>query len=138
MKYLLLVSCTVICFLSCKKEEPYNPDANISYYKYFSLSCTGDTVFYFWIPNAFTPNGDGVNDIYMPKGVGVDCSAYSFKVFSRYGNLMFSTTNFSKGWEGKANGGADLCQEGVYQATYEFKDIFGESHSYSHHLTLIK
>ena len=138
MKYLFAIFISASLLLTCKKEEPYNPDANISYYKYFSLSCTGDTVFLFFIPNAFTPNGDSVNDIYMPKGVGVDCSAYSFKVFNRYGNLIFFTNQFIRGWEGKANGGADLCQEGVYQATYEFKDIFGDSHSYSHHLTLIK
>ena len=55
----------------------------------------------FFLPNSFTPNGDGVNDEFYPVGDKVSLDSYSFKVFNRWGEMVFSTNEFGTGWDGK-------------------------------------
>ncbi|SKA19059.1 PKD domain-containing protein [Sediminibacterium ginsengisoli] len=55
------------------------------------------------IAKAFTPNGDGANDKLFPFTAGVKQLIY-FRIFNRWGQLMFETTDISKGWDGTANG----------------------------------
>ena len=60
-----------------------------------------------FIPNAFTPDGDGLNDILMVRGAGI--SVKSFRIFNRWGELVFEKTNFNPndpkyGWDGKVRG----------------------------------
>jgi gliding motility-associated-like protein len=56
-----------------------------------------------FVPTAFTPNGDGHNDVFRPIAVGISKIEY-FRVFNRWGELVFSTTTNEKGWDGKING----------------------------------
>ena len=56
-----------------------------------------------FVPTAFTPNGDGINDLFRPLGVGIKDYQY-FKVFNRWGQLVFSTTINGHGWDGKIGG----------------------------------
>jgi gliding motility-associated-like protein len=69
------------------------------------LLCTDAVVF---IPNSFTPNKDGVNDIFYPRGKGIRTVNY-FRVFNRWGELVFEKKNFnvddkSTGWDGTYQG----------------------------------
>jgi gliding motility-associated-like protein len=57
----------------------------------------------FYIPNAFTPNQDGYNDIYKPFIFG-NIKKYEFLIFDRWGNKVFETDKISSGWNGKING----------------------------------
>jgi gliding motility-associated-like protein len=57
----------------------------------------------YYLPNAFTPNGDGLNDIFRPIPSGIRNTEY-FRVFDRYGNLMFETRQNMRGWNGQLNG----------------------------------
>jgi gliding motility-associated-like protein len=56
-----------------------------------------------YVPSAFTPNGDGLNELFYPFPVGIRSINY-FKVFNRWGQLLFSTTTLNKGWDGKLQG----------------------------------
>jgi len=56
-----------------------------------------------FVPTAFTPNGDGVNDVFRPIGVGIKSIEY-FRVFNRWGQLVFSTTVNGQGWDGSISG----------------------------------
>jgi len=56
-----------------------------------------------FVPTAFTPNDDGVNDLFRPIGVGIKNIEY-FRVFNRWGQMVFSTTINGKGWDGKIGG----------------------------------
>jgi gliding motility-associated-like protein len=56
-----------------------------------------------FVPTAFTPNGDGKNDSFRPIAAGIDKILY-FRVFNRWGQLVFETTQNGKGWDGKING----------------------------------
>ena len=81
--------------------------------------CIGyDTVFVqvyvgpnYYVPNAFSPNGDGLNDIFRAVPVGIAKTDW-FRVFNRYGQLVFETNEWLKGWDGKFQGRAQPM--GVY------------------------
>ncbi|HXP48678.1 MAG TPA: T9SS type B sorting domain-containing protein, partial [Bacteroidia bacterium] len=61
-----------------------------------------------WIPNAFTPNHDGLNDVFAPKGQCI--LTYTMWVFNRWGTLIFKGDN--TGWDGRVNG--RMVQEDTY------------------------
>lgn len=56
-----------------------------------------------YVPNAFTPNGDGLNDILKPVLVGMRSFGY-FHVFNRYGQMIFSAASQGEGWDGRFQG----------------------------------
>ncbi|MGH2565915.1 MAG: T9SS type B sorting domain-containing protein, partial [Ginsengibacter sp.] len=56
-----------------------------------------------YVPNAFTPNGDGLNDIFRPVPLGMKYITY-FKIYNRFGQLLFSTSRPGQGWDGTING----------------------------------
>ena len=56
-----------------------------------------------YVPSAFTPNGDGLNDLFYPFPVGIKSINY-FRVFNRWGQMLFSSTTLNKGWDGKLQG----------------------------------
>ncbi len=53
-----------------------------------------------FVPSAFTPNNDGLNDVLTPIPVGIESFEY-FKVYNRWGQEVFSTDKVGKGWDGK-------------------------------------
>lgn len=56
------------------------------------------------VPNTFTPNGDDINDSFIPIMAGYDTEGYLFEVYDRWGELVFSTTDHTKAWEGNYKG----------------------------------
>lgn len=56
-----------------------------------------------YVPTGFTPNGDGKNDTFFPFPVGVKSIRY-FRIFNRWGQLLFSTSTLNHGWDGKFGG----------------------------------
>ena len=60
--------------------------------------------FYFYVPSAFTPDGDGINEVFIPLGEGVDLENYEFQIFDRFGRMIFSTNSLYQGWDGKEKG----------------------------------
>ncbi len=56
-----------------------------------------------YVPNAFTPNGDGQNDVFRPIPVGITRIS-SFRVYNRWGELVFETKDYMKGWDGRFRG----------------------------------
>ena len=68
-----------------------------------------------YVPNAFTPNGDGNNDVLRPILLGMKDLTY-FRVYNRWGVLMFSTSEKGKGWDGRYNGKAQDPAAFVWEA----------------------
>ncbi|MCW3070362.1 MAG: hypothetical protein JWO44_252, partial [Bacteroidetes bacterium] len=92
-----------------------------------------------YAPNAFTPNNhDGLNDMFMPKGMGIDPDNFEMTIYDRWGNQIFKTTDITKGWDGRANGGSNIAQIDVYVWKIKTKDYRGENHSYIGHVTIVK
>lgn len=69
-----------------------------------------------WVPNAFTPRGDGLNDVFKPVSEGLQ--QYRFSVYNRWGQLLFETTNLREGWNGRVQG--ELAQSAAYVWRVEF------------------
>jgi gliding motility-associated-like protein len=77
-----------------------------------------------YVPNAFTPNGSGLNDYFMPSTGFVDIVDYDFAVFNRWGEKIFETTDVNGAWDGKSGG--KKCEEGVYVWLLTFKTASGQ------------
>jgi len=68
----------------------------------------------FFVPNTFTPNDDPYNSYYMPIiSSGIDPIEYSFKIYDRWGNIIFQTENILQGWDGRNDKGQNV-QQGAY------------------------
>ncbi|MFY0252329.1 PKD domain-containing protein [Chitinophaga sp. 30R24] len=106
----------------------YNHDITYTVTAYTQEGCPGtDNIFVrfilgpdIYIPTAFSPNGDGQNDIFRPLPVGI-VSMEFFRVFDRWGNLMYSSTAYLKGWDGTLNG--QMAPVGTYVWVVQGKDI---------------
>lgn len=65
---------------------------------------------YVFVPNAFTPNGDGNNDVFCVRSLILE--EFTLKIYNRLGELLFETNNLTKSWDGTFKG--DKCPAGVY------------------------
>lgn len=65
-----------------------------------------------YIPNAFTPNGDGLNDLFKPASADLDM--YELKIFNRWGDLIFETEDSKKGWNGADPSASHYASTNVY------------------------
>jgi len=91
-----------------------------------------------YVPNAFTPNGDGKNEVFMPVGVGLDPDHFEMWIFDRWGNLIFYTDDLNKGWDGKVQGGSEVAQIDTYVYKVKAKDLDGIEHDLEGKVSLIK
>jgi gliding motility-associated-like protein len=72
----------------------------------------------FVLPNSFTPNGDGLNDIFIATKLFIDESGYLLTIFNRWGQRIFETANPSEGWDGRYKG--FYAPPGVYVYHIQF------------------
>ena len=89
------------------------------------------------VPNAFTPNGDGLNDVFTPVISNADqVKYYVFEVYNRWGKLIFESNKPGEGWDGKYKG--KLAQFGTYnwKVSYDVPDQ--DSVDANGHVTLVK
>jgi gliding motility-associated-like protein len=93
---------------------------------------TVNSDFKLFVPNSFTPNGDGVNDTFQPKGRGV--AKYSLWVYNRWGNIIFKTEDFEKGWDGLVSGSSS--SDDVFTWRITTVDVLGKSKEFTGYVTL--
>jgi gliding motility-associated-like protein len=77
--------------------------------------------FRFFIPNAFTPDDDGLNDVF--KVLGPDTDSFLLQIFNRWGQLVFESDNIAEPWMGEHSKGAHYVPDGIY--IYRFRAIRG-------------
>jgi gliding motility-associated-like protein len=88
-----------------------------------------------YTPNTFTPNGDGLNDVFKP--ICTNISNLNWVVFDRWGLQLFQTNTIDQGWDGTYHGGK--CQEDVYVYKLEYTDIpTNKAHSLSGHINIVR
>ena len=86
-----------------------------------------------YIPNAFTPNGDGKNDSFLPIILGFE--KYEYWMFDRWGELIFNTSS-GRPWDGTYKG--RLAQQDVYICRLIVYDLNKKKYEYTSHVSLIK
>lgn len=86
------------------------------------------------VPSAFSPNDDGVNDLLHVLGLGI--VDINFRIFNRYGQLVFETDDLDEGWDGTMQG--EPLNQGVFVWTLEYSLIDGTSGEKSGNVTLVK
>jgi gliding motility-associated-like protein len=89
-----------------------------------------------WIPNSFTPNGDGVNDTFKPNFIGV--KKYGFRIFDRWGRTVFYTDNNEVAWDGKVGESNHVSHMNVFAYEILAVDVHGVQHNLFGHVTLYR
>lgn len=90
-----------------------------------------------FVPNAFTPNGDGVNDVFQPKGFGF--TKYTLFIFDRWGEKIFESKVFENGWDGSyTRKSPDISQNDVYIWKIKLTNNSGKIVELTGHVTLLK
>lgn len=74
-------------------------------------------------PNIFTPNGDEINDVWLPTIKNeLSLAKYSLRIFNRWGILVFEADKFKNGWDGRTTSGIE-CVEGTYYYVLQYTDL---------------
>jgi gliding motility-associated-like protein len=90
-----------------------------------------------YIPNSFTPNGDGINDVFLVKGSGLKIENFSIQVVDRWGNIVFTTKDINEAWDGTVRGAPAM--DGTYTVYLRAVGMNGEGRrDYSTYLNVIK
>ena len=90
-----------------------------------------ETVF---IPNTFTPDGDGVNEVFKPSVYGI--LGYYLMIFDRWGELFFETSDENSGWDGTHLGLP--VQNGTYVYALKGVDLRGENREWRGHINVLR
>lgn len=93
-----------------------------------------DPAYVIYIPNAFTPNGDGLNDVFQAKGYYIN--KFEMVIFDRWGEQVFSSDDIHKGWDGIYKG--KLSENSVYVWKAIVVDAKKKRHELTGHVTLMK
>ncbi|MDX2046338.1 MAG: gliding motility-associated C-terminal domain-containing protein [Chitinophagaceae bacterium] len=88
-----------------------------------------------YVPNAFTPNGDGRNDVIRPIAAGIQNMEY-FRIYNRYGQMVFSTNINGRGWDGNING--QQQRPDTYVWVVKALDYLGKAYFIKGTVTLIR
>jgi gliding motility-associated-like protein len=88
----------------------------------------------FFVPNAFSPNGDGKNDIFIPMGTTI--SKGKMRIFNQWGGMLFETENISQGWNGMSKG--KLQPVGIYVYEVQVTMLNGSLVSRKGYVNLIR
>ncbi len=79
-----------------------------------------------YIPTSFTPNGDGLNDVFRISGEGISYDRFELVIYDRWGNRVFKSTNPDYGWDGRMlQNGGEFVPTGSYPYTLQYVDRSG-------------
>ena len=137
---------------STYNELDYNPIHNYTDTGVFQISlqisnefgCTDSVThtiiihpnFHFYLPNAFTPNGDNENDTFIGKGEGI--ADYQMTIFNRWGAAIFYSNSIEEGWDGVPKSASEISPNGVYSYKVDVTDLLGKKHTYTGEVSLLR
>ena len=126
---LLALTLLAACNRNNESDEPVcRLSDNPNYYYYGSMPVQ--------LPNAFTPNGDGKNDLLRPV-MAMSLSAFSMTVFDKDGTTLFYTADTaSAGWDGRNNSGQKMAP-GRYRVTITYRSSYGGNGTYQYCVALL-
>ncbi len=101
---------------------------------YYEVVVEGASTVY--IPNAFSPNADGINDVFNVSGIGL--SDVQMSIYNRWGQITFSSGNSLNGWDGTDMYSGAKCPIGVYVYVVKVKTFKGETNEFTGRVTLVE
>lgn len=88
------------------------------------------------VPNAFTPNGDGINDVFRVKDGYQSLVTFRAMVFSRWGKKLYEWTDPAGGWDGRSAG--NNCPDGAYYLVVEARGADGRNYKIKKTINLLR
>lgn len=96
-----------------------------------------NSIFTIYLPNAFTPDGDGINEYFFAQGDAISDDEFSLVIFDRWGQVLFSTTEITTKWDGTYKSMA--VPNGSYAWKVTAKDLYtNEFHEFLGHVLIIR
>jgi gliding motility-associated-like protein len=94
--------------------------------------------FRLWMPNAFTPNNNRINEVFKPEGIFYNTSKYEFRIYDRWGQLIFESHDLNEGWNGQFRNKGPLVEDGVYVYRIIIRDHLQNYHKYNGNVTVFR
>ncbi len=113
-------------------ENEFGCTDQISYEVYVE----GDYILF--APSAFTPNGDGMNDVFYPVGVGLTDNQFEMYIFDRWGQIVFESHSPDYGWDGTDTRSGRTVKLDVYVWLIKTVDHKNIPHEYIGHVTVVR
>jgi gliding motility-associated-like protein len=95
-------------------------------------------IFTVYIPNAFSPNKDLLNEGFIPQGYRIDPNNFTMMIFNRWGEEIYKTNDLSKSWNGRFQNTGDVVQVGVYVYRVIVKELEGPKHEFIGRVSVIR
>jgi gliding motility-associated-like protein len=92
--------------------------------------------FVMYIPNAFTPNNDGINEFFNVAGLGI--VEVTLNIYNRWGENIYTSYGLEGGWDGTVQKDNSKAQQDVYVFDARVKDVFGRTHQQYGRVTLVR
>jgi gliding motility-associated-like protein len=89
-------------------------------------------------PNSFTPNGDGINDFFVPEALKTMNTSFTMTIYSQSEGLIFETKNINQQWDGSNQQNGTNCAEGTYIWVVSLINSEGKSEQYKGAVLLLK
>lgn len=121
-----------LMFASCKKQ---NSSINYGYNSYYHIE-NGDTISWIHVPNSFTPNGDGINDVFIPKHGGASANGYTLHIYDVTSTTIFVNTDINNNWDGTHGG--SKSPNGWYTFNLKTMDSTGYNYNISNDVYLVR
>ncbi|MCW3119800.1 MAG: Ig domain protein group 2 domain protein, partial [Chitinophagaceae bacterium] len=101
------------------------------------MMATGSLIsdFVFYLPNAFSPDANNLNDTYQPTAT-IYVRSYRMEIFNMWGELVFESTDITRGWDGKYKG--EVCPQGLYLCKVYMVPLRGKLRHHEVVLTLLR
>jgi gliding motility-associated-like protein len=93
-----------------------------------------------FIPNSFSPNFDGINDVFLPVFTkeGINTNYFQMEIFDRWGHLVFTSKDITKGWDGTIANKDESIKEDTYVYKIKYKDAEGKQYEKIGNITLLR
>jgi gliding motility-associated-like protein len=91
-----------------------------------------------YIPSAFTPNGNGDNEVFKVYASDILKDDFTLSIYNRWGEKLFESNDYNIGWNGAKNNSGEVVELGVYVYKVHLRDWKGLGHDYIGHVTLLK
>ncbi|CAG5078091.1 PKD domain-containing protein [Parvicella tangerina] len=89
-------------------------------------------------PNSFTPNGDGINDFFIPEALKTMDTEFTMTIYSQSHGLIFESKNINQQWDGRNQQNGENCSEGTYIWVVSLVNSEGKSEQYKGAVLLLK